>query len=150
MSMMTLGFFVFSRLTVPYQTSQHDMVWRHPTNSRVGARPSAQFLGVGDETLTLAGVLLPEITGSEQSLETLQKMADTGKAYPLIEGRGTVTGFFVIEKISKGRSEFFNDGAARRIEFTVELKRVDEKNTNLIANEKLIGIGASKLARGLV
>ncbi|WP_263203865.1 MULTISPECIES: phage tail protein [unclassified Shewanella] len=145
--MMTLGFFLFSRLTVPYQSSQHDMVWRHPTNSRVGARPSAQFLGVGDETLTLSGVLMPEITGGELSLEALRKMADTGKAYPLIEGRGTVTGFFVIEKISKGRSEFFSDGAARKIEFTIELKRVDEKNTSLIANENLIGMGISKLIR---
>jgi len=145
--MMTLGFFVFSRLTVPYQSSQHEMVWRHPTNSRVGARPSAQFLGVGDETLTLSGVLMPEITGGELSLEALRKMADTGKAYPLIEGRGTVTGFFVIEKISKGRSEFFSDGAARKIEFTIELKRVDEKNTSLIANENLIGMGISKLIR---
>lgn len=148
--MMTLGFFVFSRLTVPYQASQHDMVWRHPTNSRVGARPSAQFLGVGDETLTLSGVLMPEITGGELSLEALRKMADTGKAYPLIEGRGTVTGFFVIEKISKGRSEFFSDGAARRIEFTIELKRVDEKNTSLIANENLIGMGISKLIRKIL
>ncbi|WP_300481502.1 phage tail protein [Shewanella sp.] len=148
--MMTLGFFVFSRLTVPYQTSQHDMVWRHPTNSRVGARPSAQFLGVGDETLTLSGVLMPEITGGELSLDALRKMADTGKAYPLIEGRGTVTGFFVIEKISKGRSEFFSDGAARKIEFTIELKRVDEKNTSLIANENLVGMGISKLVRGIL
>lgn len=148
--MMTLGFFVFSRLTVPYQTSQHDMVWRHPTNSRVGARPSSQFLGVGDETLTLSGVLMPEITGGELSLEALRKMADTGKAYPLIEGRGTVTGFFVIEKISKGRSEFFSDGAARKIEFTIELKRVDEKNTSLIANENLVGMGISKLVRGIL
>ncbi|MGI2192872.1 phage tail protein [Shewanella baltica] len=148
--MMTLGFFVFSRLTVPYQTSQHEMVWRHPTNSRVGARPSAQFLGVGDETLTLSGVLMPEITGGELSLEALRKMADTGKAYPLIEGRGTVTGFFVIEKISKGRSEFFSDGAARKIEFTIELKRVDEKNTSLIANENLVGMGISKLVRGIL
>lgn len=148
--MMTLGFFVFSRLTVPYQASQHDMVWRHPTNSRVGARPSAQFLGVGDETLTLSGVLMPEITGGELSLEALRKMADTGKAYPLIEGRGTVTGFFVIEKISRGRIEFFSDGAARRIEFTIELKRVDEKNTSLIASENLIGLGISKLIRGIL
>ncbi|MCU8013626.1 phage tail protein [Shewanella sp. SM74] len=148
--MMTLGFFVFSRLTVPYQTSQHEMVWRHPTNSRVGARPSAQFLGVGDETLTLSGVLMPEITGGELSLEALRKMADTGKAYPLIEGRGTVTGFFVFEKISKGRSEFFSDGAARKIEFTIELKRVDEKNTSLIANENLVGMGISKLVRGIL
>ncbi len=148
--MMTLGFFVFSRLTVPYQTTQHDMVWRHPTNSRVGARPSSQFVGVGDEKLTLSGVLLPEITGGELSLNNLRQMADTGKAYPLIEGNGTVTGFFVIEKIGKGRSEFFNDGAARRIEFTIELLRVDEKNLNMLANENLAGLGLTKAVRSLL
>ncbi len=148
--MMTLGFFVFSRLTVPYQTSQHDMVWRHPTNNRIGARPTAQFLGVGDETLTLSGVLLPELTGGELSLDVLRQMADTGKAYPLIEGRGTVTGFFVIEKISKGRSEFFSDGAARRIEFSLDLKRVDEQNTSLLANDNLIGMGVATAIRSVI
>jgi uncharacterized protein len=148
--MMTLGFFVFSRLTVPYQTSQHEMLWRHPSNNRIGARPASQFVGVGDETLTLSGVLLPELTGGELSLEGLRRMADTGKSYPLIDGRGNVNGFFVIEKISKGRSEFFSDGAARKIEFTIELKRVDEKNTSLIASESLIGMGIGKLIRGML
>ena len=143
--MMTLGYFVFSRLTVPFQQKQHDMVWRHPSSNRVGARPVSQFLGAGDETVVLSGVLLPEITGGELSLETLIKMADTGKAYPLIDGRGTVHGQFVIEKISTGSSEFFPDGAARRIEFSMDLKRVDDDDTGLLSNSRLDMIGLGDL-----
>ena len=141
--MMILGYFVFSRLTVPFQQKQHDMVWRHPSHNRVGARPVSQFLGAGDETMVLSGVLLPEITGGELSLEALRKMADTGKAYPLIDGRGTVHGHFVIEKISKGGSELFGDGAARRIEFSLELKRIDDGDSGLISDNRLdmIGLG---------
>ena len=124
--MMTLGYFVFSRTTAPYQKTEQSMVWRHPSNARVNARPSSQFVGVGDETFNLSGVLMPEVTGGDSSLEQLVTMADKGTPYPLIDGSGKVYGHYVIERISRSRSDFFNDGAARKIEFTVELKRVDD------------------------
>lgn len=130
--MMTLGFFVFTRLTLPYQSQQHELAWRHPSQSRVGARPASQYLGPDDETITLGGVLLPEITGGRLTLEALRKMADTGKAWPLIEGTGVMHGLFVIESLSTTRTEFFADGAARRIEFTLKLKRVDDNDRGLL------------------
>ncbi|WP_312679298.1 phage tail protein, partial [Escherichia coli] len=46
-------------------------------------------------------------------------------AWPLIEGTGSLHGWFVIESLNVTRSVFFRDGAARRIEFTLALKRVD-------------------------
>ncbi|MBQ4864592.1 phage tail protein [Pseudoalteromonas sp. MMG013] len=133
--MMTLGYFVFERKTIAPQQTQHTMVWRHPSNNRVGARPSTQFLGTGDEIKILSGVLMPEFTGGEPSLKELTTMAETGKAYPLIDGSGNMHGFFVITKVTAGRSEFIINGAARKIEFSIELKRIDEKNTQQIANK---------------
>jgi len=130
--MMGLGYFVFNVHTVPYQSQQHDMTWRHPTNSRVGARPASQFIGPGEETMTLSGVLVPEITGGRISLDLLRKMADTGKAYPLIEGTGIFHGLFVIESIITTKTELFSDGAARRIEFSMKLNRADENDRGLL------------------
>ena len=124
--MMTLGYFVFSRTTAPYQKTEQSMVWRHPTNARVNARPSSQFVGVGDETFNLSGVLMPEVTGGDSSLEQLVTMADQGAPYPLIDGSGKVYGHYVIERISRNRSDFFQDGAARKIEFSLALKRVGD------------------------
>lgn len=124
--MMTLGYFVFERSTTPYQSEQDDLNWRHPSQSRIGARPSSQFLGAGDQHKTLSGVLLPEITGGRPSLDELTRMANTGQSYPLIDGGGRMHGLFVIESISTTRTEFFKDGAARRIEFSMKLKRTDE------------------------
>ncbi|KGT95245.1 tail assembly protein [Erwinia typographi] len=124
--MMTLGLFVFMLKTVPYQQLQYQRSWRFPTNSRVGVRPAMQFLGPDNDTVTLSGVLLPEMTGGRLTLFALEQVAELGRAWPLIEGSGTIYGMFVIESLSQTRAEFFSNGACRRIEFTLTLKRADE------------------------
>ncbi|MDR8014094.1 phage tail protein [Ectopseudomonas guguanensis] len=132
--MMALGMFVFGMHTLAYQEFQRQNEWRHNSTSRIGARPARQYTGPGDETITLPGVLLPEIAGSTLSLDTLRVMADTGKAWPLIEGTGRIYGIYVIENMSETRTYFFSDGAARRIEFSLVLKRVDESRVDLLGS----------------
>lgn len=122
--MMALGFFVFSLHTAAYQEMQRQLAWRHASVPRVGDRPASQYVGPDDETITLNGVLLPELAGARISLDVLQAMADTGDAWPLIEGTGRIYGLYVIEGLQTTRSLFFPDGAARRIDFAISLKRV--------------------------
>jgi phage protein U len=129
--MMTLGWFVFMRSTVAPQSQQDEKSWRHPGNNRVGTRPSYQYLGPDDELSTLSGVLYPELTGGPVSLDMLNSMGDSGQAFPLIQGDGVMRGSFVIEGISTTRSEFFQDGSARKIEFSIKLKRVDDNDSSL-------------------
>lgn len=127
--MMALGLFVFGLRTVPYQQLQRQIAWRHPANSRVGARPARQYVGKGDEIITLSGVLYPEITGGKISLAALEMMADTGLAWPLIEGTGLFYGLYVIEEQASTHSEFFPDGAPRKIEFSLKLARTDDSDS---------------------
>ncbi|EBS2126755.1 phage tail protein, partial [Salmonella enterica subsp. enterica serovar Thompson] len=105
--MMVLGLYVFMLRTVPYQELQYQRSWRHAANNRVNRRPSTQFLGPDNDSLTLSGVLLPEVTGGRLSLLALELMAEQGKAWPLIEGSGTIYGMFVIESLSQTKTEFF-------------------------------------------
>lgn len=132
MPMMALGMFVFNLHTLPYQQLDQDMKWRLASNARVGARPGYQYLGPDEESITLTGVLMPELTGGDTSLALIRMMADEGKAWPLIEGTGTIYGWYAIEALKVGRSEFFSDGKARKIDFTLSLKRVDEDNLDLL------------------
>lgn len=125
--MMALGLFVFGLKTVPYQQLQRQISWRHPSTPRVGARPARQFAGPGDDIITLSGVLYPEITGGKISLAALEAMADEGMAWPLIEGTGLFYGLFVIEEVSQTHSDFFPDGAPRKIEFSIKLTRTDDE-----------------------
>ena len=145
--MLALGMFVFSLHTAAYQEMQRQTDWRHPSTNRVGAQPARQFLGRGEDAITLPGVLLPELAGTVLSLDALRTMADTGKAWSLVEGSGRVLGLWVIEKITETRTLFFPDGAARRIEFSIELKRIDDGRVDLIGSTIS---SAGNIIRGLL
>ncbi|SUX30706.1 phage tail protein [Chromobacterium vaccinii] len=132
MPMMALGMFVFMMDTLPYQDFKQRYAWRWPSNSRVGRRPAYQFLGVDEECFTLSGRLLPELTGGDTSLSLLKLMADQGKAWPLIEGTGTIYGFYVVESLDVSRTDFFSDGKARAIDFTLSLKRTDDSLLDML------------------
>ncbi|TAL53806.1 phage tail protein [Pandoraea sp.] len=124
--MMTWGMFVFSLGTLPYQALQQQLSWRHPANLRVGQRARRQFLGQGEDTITLEGVLLPELTGGSLSLDALKSLGDDGRAWPLIEGTGKIHGLYALESLDVTRTLFFADGAARRIEFRMTLQRCED------------------------
>lgn len=134
MALMAFGMFVFGLETAAYQDFQRQTEWRHGSTSRIGTNPARQYLGRGDETITLQGVLLPALAGTVLSLDTLRTMADTGKAYPLIEGTGRIYGVWVIDSLTEGRTIFFSDGAARRIEFSLSLKRIDDGRVDLLGS----------------
>ena len=147
--MLTLGLFVFQLQTVPYQSLQRDVDYRWPVNNRVGLRPLPQFLGVNEEKITLSGVLMPEITGGKLSLLALNLMADEGKAWPLLEGSGTIYGMFVVNSVSETHTEFFSNGAPRKIEFTLTLTRVDESLAAMFGDMKAQADGLLDQAGGL-
>jgi len=130
--MMALGMFIFSLETLAYQEFQRQTEWRHGSTSRIGTNPARQYLGRGDDSITLPGVLLPALAGTVLSLDALRYMADTGKAWPLVEGTGRIYGAWVIESLSETRTLFFSDGAARRIEFTIKLTRIDDGRVDLL------------------
>ncbi len=125
--MMGFGQFVFGLSSLAYQDLQRQSAWRHAANSRVGTRPARQFLGPGDDTITIAGIVAPEFAGDVASLDQLREMAEAGLAWPLVTGTGEVLGAFVIESINDTRTVFTIDGSARRIEFQLQLARVDEE-----------------------
>lgn len=128
--MMSLGLFVFSMETLAYNELQRQTEWRHPSNSRVGARAAYQYIGPGEDLITLPGVLLAQLAGSRMSLDVLREMANTGRAWALVDGTGRVYGAWVIARLTEGHSLFFPDGAPRRIEFTLSLTRIDDDVTD--------------------
>ena len=145
--MMALGMFVFSLSTLAYQELQRQTEWRHPGSSRVGAAPARQFAGRGDDIITLPGILFPELAGTTLSLDALRLMANTGKAWPMIEGSGRIYGLWVIESLSETKTVFFRDGTPRRVEFTLSLKRIDDDQLDLIGAATDAGVS---LLRGLL
>lgn len=123
--MMCYGLFVFELKTVPFQSIEENKDWRFPANSRVNQRSALQFIGRDNETMTLSGILYPELTGGRLSLAILERMADLGASWPLIDGTGIPLGFYVMTNLKKTKTEFFRDGTPRKIEFIISLTKTD-------------------------
>ncbi|WP_454907614.1 phage tail protein [Variovorax gossypii] len=124
--MLCLGLFVFSLDTLSYQELQRRSSWKHASQALVGARNATQYLGPGDDIITLNGTVVPEFAGIPASLTVLRLMADQGAAWVLVEGTGTIYGAFVITELQETKTLFYVDGEPRRIEFTLTLQRVDQ------------------------
>lgn len=123
--LLTIGLFVFGLPRLVYQDLERRAAWRWGESERFGARGAAQFLGAGDETITLAGVLVPEIAGSFSDIERLREMAATGETWPVVLGNGQVLGDFRIISVDDHWQNIVDNGLPRRVDFNVELKRVD-------------------------
>ncbi len=119
-----LGLFVFETGNALFDRMGRDRDWRHERTGRFGARAASQFAGPGEDRITLAGTLVPEIAGTYSALDTLARMADEGEALPLADGRGTIYGTYTIESLREDRTNLIDDGRARKIDFTIELARV--------------------------
>lgn len=138
--MMIYGMFVFMRTTAPYQSLEQNGEFRHVKNDRVNKSAKWQYIGAGENTITLTGLLYPEITGGDTSLTALWTMAYAGKAWPLIEGTGMIYGMYAVKSIRVNRTEFLPDGKAQKIEFTLSLQLQSED-----IREKLASLTASDI-----
>lgn len=136
--MMALGTFVFSLSNLAYQQLQRSTAWRHSSSERVGARAAHQYVGPGEDTIELSGIVAPELTGDPASLELLRDMADEGRPLALVDGAGVVHGAYVIASLNETRTLFFADGTARRIEFQLSLTCIDDDAIAEPANQGVV------------
>lgn len=123
-TLMSWGLFVFGLENAAYSSYQRRRDWRHARTDRFGARPATQFVGPGEDDVSLFGSLIPEVAGKFGAMETLAEMAATGDPQSLIDGRGTVWGEYVLVALDETGRNIIAGGIARTIDFTIDLKRV--------------------------
>ena len=123
--MLTFGTVAFSVTEAAYQTLRRASRYRVPALERVGTELAYQYTGPGEESITLAGAIMPTYRGRPGVLDDLRALAAAGESRLLTSGNGEAFGRWVIEEVSEERSGLFNNGAARKIEFTLNLLRDD-------------------------
>lgn len=121
--LLTLGLFVFSVQTAPFDSIKRKNAWRWPSNNRTGADQVYQYTGRDEETITLTGTLMPEYTGGLSNIDILRTMADRGEPYLLMAGSGDIYGYYIITDLDEDQSYLLDDGTAQKIDFNITLKR---------------------------
>lgn len=122
--LMSLGLFNFQIDTLSFDELTRSLEWRHGMTERFQARPASQFLGVGKETISIPGTMIPELGHDKNALATLETMANSGAAQELVDGLGNVWGSFVILKLDLHRQYLNDKGQPRATGFTIELERI--------------------------
>lgn len=124
--MMTLGQFNFELNTAVYQELKRTTDYRWPKQDRFGQAAARQFVGIGDDTITLPGVIFPAWRGGRGQVEAMREMAADGQPLLMVAGDGVVMGRWVIERIEDGQTVFGPAGAALKQEFTLALVKYDD------------------------
>lgn len=126
MILMSLGMFPFNISTLAHDELQRRCDWRHPRSPRIGTRDALQFVGPGDDSISVSGTAFAELSQGSLSLDELRAMGNTGAAWPLVDGAGRVFGDFVIMAVDERQKHLLDDGTPRRIDFAIDLLRIDE------------------------
>lgn len=127
--LMSLGQFVFQINTAPFDSFKRQNAWRWPSNSRTTSTNAHQYTGKDEESIELSGTLMPEISGGVSNLQQLRDMADKGEPHLLISGAGQIFGYYIIVNLSEDRSYFLADGTPQKIDFSLQLKKYDDRPT---------------------
>ena len=94
--MAMLGGFQFGIDTAAFQELNRNTEWHWPAQDVFDGRPVVQFVGWGEDSISLPGVVYPEHWGGTAQLEALRALGDTGTPQMLINGRGNVLGLWVV------------------------------------------------------
>ena len=123
-----LGSFQFDLANGVPQSLDRTADYRWEVQDRLLRDPAAQFLGPGNQEITLDGVLYPGFSGRQTTMETLRELAAKGEPQMLTDGLGKVYGKWAIRRVQEGLSTFAPGGGARQISFGVSLVRYSEDN----------------------
>lgn len=125
-AIMSLGMFAFSISTLSYDQLQRKTDYRHARTTRVGARDATQFVGEGDDKISLTGTAYAELSDGAASLDELRDMARQGDGLPLVCANGRMYGTYVITGIDERHAIFLPDGTPLAIDFAIDLLGVDD------------------------
>ena len=71
-------------------------------------------------------MLAPIAIGDLNSLNELRRMADTGEAWPMLDGAGRNYGAYVITALDETQKSIMDNGVPRISDFSLSLQRMDD------------------------
>lgn len=141
--MLMLGTFQFSLNVAVFQEMQRSTEYKWPAQERFSQQQARQFTGMGDDTITLPGVIYPEYKGSTNAMKTLRGMAQQGQPYLLLDGTGQIYGRWVVLRIEETRSVFAMFTQPLKIDFSVTLGFFDGNPASLLPDLSGTLLGAA-------
>lgn len=122
-TMMALGEFRFSLATASPDSIQSNEGYTWAEQAVMNSAPALQFTGIDAPTKSLRGRIFPQFRGGLSQLDKMREMGRKGEPLTLVNASGVVLGDWVILSIDQTETLHDKEGNAKRLEFTLNLKR---------------------------
>ena len=119
--MMKLGSYTFGMDTAAYQSLTRATKYRWSKHDRPGKNPLWEWAGPGEDTISLPGVVYPLYAGGLRQVDDMREVAGAGDPLLMVDGYGTVHGYWCITGIRETGRYFLPGGAPQKIEFSIDL-----------------------------
>lgn len=125
MIMAGLGDFRFSLNSASYDSLKRTSSYRWHKLERFEKRPARQFLGIGDDTITLSGTIYPEFKGGLEQLDKMRDMAGIGEPLELYFAfdtkKANAMGLWCVDEVEETQTYFHTNGQPRKQDFTLKI-----------------------------
>lgn len=112
--------YLFNLDTAAFDELRRSTAFRWASQERLGRRPAQQGIGMGDEKITLKGVIFPGFKGGLKQLDTLRRIGGQLQPLTLTTGYGDVLGTWCLASIEEEQSALMQGGIPRKQGFTLE------------------------------
>ena len=90
----------------------------------MGILPPKEFMGEGEEDITLSGQLLPLKIGGLDELEIAHEMRRKGARFPVQRGDGWRPGWYAITKVRERHEDLTRQGVGFVVKHTITMVKV--------------------------
>jgi phage protein U len=115
--------YYFNLDTAVFDDLKRTSAFRWASQERLSRQPAQQAIGMGEEKMTLKGVVYPGFKGGLKQPQTLRSIGARLQPMSLVTGYGEALGTWCLTNIEEGQSAFLQGGIPRKQEFTLEFVR---------------------------
>ena len=123
--------YTFNLDTAAFDELRRSTEFRWASQERLGRRPAQQGVGMGDEKITLKGVIFPGFKGGLKQLDTLRTLGAQLQPLTLTTSYGDVLGTWCLKSVDEEQSSLMAGGIPRKQAFTLEFVRYGDDMQNV-------------------
>ena len=122
--------FYFNLDTAAFDELKRSSEFRWASQERLSRRTAQQAVGMGEERITLTGVIFGGFKGGIKQLDTLRSIGAQLQPLGLTTGYGDVLGNWCLKNIEEEQSALLQGGIPRKQGFTLEFVRYGDDLQN--------------------
>jgi len=123
--------YFFNLDTAAFDELRRTTEFRWASQERLSRRPAQQAVGMGDEKITLKGVIFPPLKGGLKQLDTLRALGAQLQPLTLTTGYGDVLGTWCLKSLDEDQGALMAGGIPRKQSFNLEFVRYGDDMQNI-------------------